>query len=381
MKIRKSRRITANKHVDNSSKVTASYGQTDYSEDLYNILSDDGRDRNILGVTKSGDSYIIDIAGQKAKDFVDFVTDKLYERGFDFDVEDVTNSTIKVFVEENLDNYGMMTAASTKINVKASYDLDDEDDESTSRWVVVKHKMVDDSDGFQTDYTLYENRFHMLGVEDPLGEPNYVCVFGDRDLYDPEDGDWDYECDDEREAIEWFDDYTGFDDDEIDASVDITASSNESDKKDIDDDYVSKLKDSIDAACNGKVSSALVMTDDKENLDLTVNQDENIRNYNIPVDDLTGDIDKDTQYIMGAVKEDYDIDSSESYKDVESSENITCSETYCDPQGMLGESGACYTYEQLQEIFENNKDSDPSMVQYNTFDDWFSGLSEWLSRA
>ena len=98
----------------------------------------------------------------------------------------------------------------------------------------------------------------------------------------------------------------------IDASVDITASSNESDKKDIDDDYVSKLKDSIDAACNGKVSSALVMTDDKENLDLTVNQDENIRNYNIPVDDLTGDIDKDTQYIMGAVKEDYDIDSSES---------------------------------------------------------------------
>ena len=43
----------------------------------------------------------------------------------------------------------------------------------------------------------------------------YVFVFGDNDYYSPEDGDYDYECETEDEAYEWFDSYTGFDDGDV----------------------------------------------------------------------------------------------------------------------------------------------------------------------
>lgn len=72
----------------------------------------------------------------------------------------------------------------------------------------VKSKQVLDSDGFYTDYTMYAKT-------SPDGEREYVFVFGDRDLYRPEDGGYDYECDTYAEAIEWFDDYNGFDEDEF----------------------------------------------------------------------------------------------------------------------------------------------------------------------
>ena len=45
-------------------------------------------------------------------------------------------------------------------------------------------------------------------------EDRYVFVFGDSDLYNPNDDyeEFDYECDTEQEANEWFDDYKGFED-------------------------------------------------------------------------------------------------------------------------------------------------------------------------
>lgn len=78
-------------------------------------------------------------------------------------------------------------------------------------WTLIDTKSVKDSDGFWTDYTLWYN-------ED---EDLWVCVFGDRDLYTPEDGYYDAEFDSEEEAREWFDDYEGFDDDDIEMSTSI----------------------------------------------------------------------------------------------------------------------------------------------------------------
>ena len=72
------------------------------------------------------------------------------------------------------------------------------------RYTYVKSKEVYDSDGWRTEYTMYYDE-----VED-----RYVFVFGDSDLYDPNDGyeEFDWECDTEQEANEWFDNYEGFED-------------------------------------------------------------------------------------------------------------------------------------------------------------------------
>jgi len=77
---------------------------------------------------------------------------------------------------------------------------------SNDEWEWLATKDVTDSDGFITNYSMYRNRDTGL----------YVCVFGDRDLYRPEEGWNDYETEDEDEAWEWFDSYEGFEDDEED---------------------------------------------------------------------------------------------------------------------------------------------------------------------
>ena len=78
-----------------------------------------------------------------------------------------------------------------------------------SEWVDLDSKSVLDYDGFYTDYTLWTN-----GLQ-------FVCIFGDNDLYNPENSDPDFETNDEDEAYEWFNSYEGFvdeplEDDEID---------------------------------------------------------------------------------------------------------------------------------------------------------------------
>ena len=79
------------------------------------------------------------------------------------------------------------------------------------RYETIAHKTVYDSDGFTTDYTLYFDH----------DENNYFTVFGDNDLYGPEDSDHDWDFGpNEDEAFEWFEDYEGFvDDDDVDLEL------------------------------------------------------------------------------------------------------------------------------------------------------------------
>ena len=61
------------------------------------------------------------------------------------------------------------------------------------KWELLDRKDVRDFDGFWTEYSLYTN-----------GEM-FVCVYGDSELYRPEDDDnWDFSTADEDEAWEWF---------------------------------------------------------------------------------------------------------------------------------------------------------------------------------
>lgn len=82
--------------------------------------------------------------------------------------------------------------------------LDTEPTEDIDDWTEVDSKTVTDSDGFTTEYTWYTD-----------GE-KHIFMFGDRDIYLPNEDDADYVCESEEEARAWFDNYKGFD--EVDES-------------------------------------------------------------------------------------------------------------------------------------------------------------------
>ena len=78
--------------------------------------------------------------------------------------------------------------------------------EDEDRYIYIKSKEVYD-DGWRTEYTMYQ---------DSLDPERYVFVFGDSDLYDPNDGyeEFDWECEGRDEAEDWFYNYEGYDSEE-----------------------------------------------------------------------------------------------------------------------------------------------------------------------
>lgn len=84
-----------------------------------------------------------------------------------------------------------------------NYDYKDND---ASQWELVKVKSVQDSDGFTTDYAWYTN-----------GD-KHIFMFGDVDVYEPDEDYADWVAETDKEATDWFNNYTGFsdNDDEFD---------------------------------------------------------------------------------------------------------------------------------------------------------------------
>lgn len=122
-----------------------------------------------------------------------------YKDGNEYEIEvnkysDGTYEVVKADIVSSV-------CTSTKTKVTASRDEDD------SEWIKLNRKYVLDSDGFYTDYTLYTN-----GHE-------YICMFGDEDIYGPDPDYADFCTDSEEEAMEWFDSYEGMDED-IQAATD-----------------------------------------------------------------------------------------------------------------------------------------------------------------
>lgn len=75
---------------------------------------------------------------------------------------------------------------------------------SSDEWTYLSSKSVPDSDGFYTDYTLYTN----------LDRSKFICMFGDNDLYEPDEDYADFETESEDQAWEWFNSYEGFTDED-----------------------------------------------------------------------------------------------------------------------------------------------------------------------
>lgn len=108
----------------------------------------------------------------------------------------------------------MLTPVTNSTSVESSDDFA-YDWEINGNFEKIASKQVPDSDGFYTDYTMYQN----------LETGEFVFVFGDDDYYSPEDGNYDYECDSEEEAWEWYNSYNGFDDEDgIYSSTKVVAS-------------------------------------------------------------------------------------------------------------------------------------------------------------
>lgn len=118
--------------------------------------------------------------------------------------------------------------------IESSVDEETED----PKWICLDIKHVRDSDGMLTDYALYTTK----------DEDKYICMFGDADVYAPDEMYADAEFDTEDEALEWFENYVGPGDEDED---DIYSSEETDADEDNDDlDHPDQEFDSADTSIN-----------------------------------------------------------------------------------------------------------------------------------
>lgn len=103
------------------------------------------------------------------------------------------------YIKSAANRKDLETALEDDVDLDSSWDDDEPGDET---WEFVKSKEIRDWDGWLTEYSWYRN-------SDGLN----VFVYGDSDVYRPEDGEWDWETESDAEAQEWFENYTGADED------------------------------------------------------------------------------------------------------------------------------------------------------------------------
>lgn len=94
---------------------------------------------------------------------------------------------------QDLDEAGFYLDTDNKVVKKLHEDIIKD---PKTKWTFVKSKEVEDSDGFLTDYTWYEG-----------SDGTQVMVFGDNDIYKPEDGYFDITFTDRKQAEDWFNSY------------------------------------------------------------------------------------------------------------------------------------------------------------------------------
>lgn len=129
----------------------------------------------------------------------------------------------------------------------------DTKDATNDTYTFISSKSVPDSDGFQTDYTWYR-----------ASDGTNVFVFGDNDIYKPEDEYFDHVEEDDSAAEEWFNSYQGFiegDDmweelQSLEEMVDLKSANDDTEDKVIDESVNFNLEE-IKAVVGGKVSDYL----------------------------------------------------------------------------------------------------------------------------
>ena len=139
---------------------------------------------------------------------VDFETSHNLVVNYEVKQEDYDPERIEQIIIGILERIEDMNKVESVKNKQCTEDYDIDFDAITipedERYEYIKSKTVLDSDGWRTDYTMYYD----------WEDDKYIFIFGDNDVYDPTNESPDWECDTEAEANEWFDNYTGSDDEE-----------------------------------------------------------------------------------------------------------------------------------------------------------------------
>ena len=263
----------------------------------------------------------------------------------------------------------------------ATYD-DNEHDE-LELWEVLGTKQVQDSDGFWTDYTLWHN----------IETDQYVCIFGDSDLYNPENTSPDFETASEFEAYEWFNDYdTGELEGEDDIYDEIHSSTNPRRNPILGKDsgmenpsYVSLILDTIPYVLkDGGIADEVTKVGHADgNIVFTFKKDGDTYTARFPEHELTGrdhdDLPDDEWLIEDAARDAIaGINAATNTCGVAAKPVVGAEVLYVDDGGVLGEPGAQYNYDELYNMFIDNWDYDPVMVDYDTFDAWFKDTKPYL---
>lgn len=121
--------------------------------------------------------------------------------------------------------------------IESSVDVDEETEDP--KWICLDIKHVRDSDGMLTDYALYTTK----------DEDKYICMFGDADVYAPDEMYADAEFDTEDEALEWFENYVGPGDEKDEDDIYSSEETN-SDEDNDDLDHPDQEFDSADTSIN-----------------------------------------------------------------------------------------------------------------------------------
>ena len=271
----------------------------------------------------------------------------------------------------------------------------------------IDSKSIKDFDGFMTEYSMYKDN----------DSGRFVFVYGDSDIYTPEDENFDWECDSEEEAREWFDNYNGFEDDIIDEDADEVNLKLSGDMIEIpieDDSEVGELghpiqhgigdprrkritesADDVDSEVKEILSHgdeyaykmlSRWQSDFKYLLDTVAPRDDD-RFSKAAVEHALWwkDISKQAKAMRGVFKglekkpewitldeiDEYESAAKEKSGNDKSSVNESLTEQmiYTDTNGFLGEPGETYTMSQFRRMWQD-KDNDPSMSGYDSFEEW-----------
>lgn len=166
-------------------------------DDIYQWLYDELNDKNLLEGYGPGNYVITGIIDIKLS-----VSGVEYDEDVDGPDEDgdpiidttyYTDNAESELVSFTISNLNVTEAAGEQVTggtdiVVAADDIG---------WQELRTKQVLDSDGFTTDYTLYVND----------DGSQYICMFGDRDVYEPDPDYADWVGSSQEEAYEWFDNY------------------------------------------------------------------------------------------------------------------------------------------------------------------------------
>lgn len=183
---------------------------TEESENRTYIKTVKGPNGTFFKIFKDKDGNYVDENNQRLDDqeLIDYNLTESEDKDF-LAFENMTKEELKDWLDKNNDR----REHSDEFNelwLKVYRLLQDKGRElvTESNFEEIASKSIPDSDGFNTDYTLYKDKVNN----------KYVCVFGDKDRYKPEDEDYDFETEYEQEAKDWFNSYAGFEDvDECDA--------------------------------------------------------------------------------------------------------------------------------------------------------------------